>query len=70
MVILNKLVIFLSKEMVRKSWVHEVRSNMSRLIEEKIVTLEVELSSNIAKINDDVYQKLRLKSLNQIVLQM
>ena len=41
----------LSKEMVRKSWVHEVMSNMSKLIEEKIDTLEVEdLDEVVSKI--------------------
>ena len=37
--------------MVRKSWVIELMINMSRVIEDKIVTLEVELSSSIANIN-------------------
>ena len=38
---------------MRKSWVHEVMSNISRLIEEKINTLEVELSSSIAMVKDE-----------------
>ena len=48
----------LSKEMVRKSFVYEVMSNMSRLIEEKIDTLEVELSSSIAKVKDECVSKI------------
>ena len=38
----------LNKEMIQKSWVIELMSNMSRVIEDKIVTLEVEFSSSIA----------------------
>ena len=48
----------LSKELVRKSFVYEVMSNMSRLIEEKIDTLEVELSSSIAKVKDECVSKI------------
>ena len=44
--------------MVRKNWVHEVMSNMSRLIEEKIDTLEVELSSSIAKVKNECISKI------------
>ena len=48
----------LSKEMVRKSLAHEVMSNISRLIGEKIYTLEVELSSSIAKVKDECVSKI------------
>ena len=44
--------------MVRKSWVHEVMNNMSRIIEEKIVTLEVELSTSISKVKDECVSKI------------
>ena len=53
----------LSKKIVRKSWVHEVMSNISRLIEEKIDTLEVELFSSIAKIKDECVSKIEAEKL-------
>ena len=56
--------------MVRKSWVHEVMSNMSRLIEEKIDTLEVELYSSIAKVKDECVLKIKAEKPNQVVYQM
>ena len=50
--------------MVRKSLVHEVMSNMSRLIEGKIDTLEVEYYLRaLLRLKMNMYQKLRLKSL-------
>ena len=39
--------------MVRKSWVLEVMSRVSTIIEEKIDSLEVELSSSITKVKDE-----------------
>ena len=50
--------------MVRKSWVHEIMSNMSRLIEEEIDTLEVELSSSIAKVKDECISKIEAEKPN------
>ena len=44
--------------MLRKSWVIELMNNMSRMIEGKIDTLEVELSSSIAKIKDECASKI------------
>ena len=38
-------------------------SNMSRLIEEKIDTLEVELSSSIAKVKDECVSKIEAEKL-------
>ena len=46
-----------NKEMVRKSWVLEVISSMSRIIDDKIDTLEIELSSSIAKIKVECISK-------------
>ena len=49
----------LNKEMVRKSRVLEVMSNMSRIIKEKIDALEVEFSSSIAKVKEECVSKIK-----------
>ena len=56
--------------MVRKSWALEVMSRMSRIIEGKNDTLEIELSLAMLRLKMDVHQKLMLKSPNQVVQQM
>ena len=47
----------------RKSWLLEVMSNVSRIIVEKIDTLEVELSSSIAKVKDECVSKIEAKKI-------